>query len=228
MLDSDLAEQYQCANGTKSINLAVERNKDRFPSDFCFQLNEEEYNQICGFNLKLQNNKIKSLPYVFTEQGAAMLATIIRTDVAAKVSIDIMRAFVRMRHYIKYNEQLLPRKYLLLEEKVDNNTKKIDELFEKFNPKVITKNSIFFQNDIYDAYSVLMEIYLKQYNNVLFIKNDSYHDRFIIIDRKMVFHSGALLKDLGKKCFAINEIENKIEKEKLINDVLTNCSIDNQ
>ena len=271
MLDSDLAEQYQCANGTKSINLAVKRNKDRFPSDFYFQLNEEEYNQICGFNLKLQNNKIRSLPYVFTEQGVAMLATVIRTGVAAKVSIDIMRAFVRMRHYIKYNEQLLPRKYLLLEDKVDNNTKKIDELFDKFNPKVITKNSIFFQNDIYDAYSVLMEIfklsegeiiiidnyagkelfdilriihkkiviisshidetlkkkYLKQYNNVLFIKNDSYHDRFIIIDRKMVFHSGASFKDLGKKCFAINEIENKIENDKLINDVIKNCSIDN-
>ena len=271
MLDSDLAKQYQCANGTKSINLAVKRNIERFPSDFYFQLNEEEFNKICGFNLKLQNNKIRSLPYVFTEQGVAMLATIIKTDVAAKVSIDIMRAFVRMRHYIKYNEQLLPRKYLLLEEKVDNNTKKIDELFDKFNPKVITKNSIFFQNDIYDAYSVLMEIfklsegeiiiidnyagkelfdilriihkkiiiisshidetlkkkYLKQYNNVLFIKNDSYHDRFIIIDRKLVFHSGASFKDLGKKCFAINEIENKIENDKLINDVIKNCSIDN-
>ena len=270
MLDSDLAEQYHCANGTKSINLAVKRNKDRFPSDFYFQLNEEEYNQICGFNLKLQNNKIRSLPYVFTEQGVAMLATVIRTDVAAKVSIDIMRAFVKMRHYIKYNEQLLPRKYLLLEEKVDNNTKKIDELFDKFNPKVITKNSIFFQNDIYDAYSVLLEIfdiakeeiiiidnyigkvlldelrninkkiiiitsnindtrkkkYLKQYNNILFINNESYHDRFIIIDRKRVFHCGASFKDLGKKCFAINEIENKIENGKIINDVITNCSID--
>ena len=271
MLDSDLAKQYQCANGTKSINLAVKRNIERFPSDFYFQLNEEEFNKICGFNLKLQNNKIRSLPYVFTEQGVAMLATVIRTDVAAKVSIDIMRAFVRMRNYIKYNDQLLPRKYLLLEEKVDNNTKRIDELFDKFNPKVITKNSIFFQNDIYDAYSVLLEIfdiakeeiiiidnyigkvlldelrninrklivvssnidetlkkkYLKQYNNIKFINNDSYHDRFIIIDRKKVFHCGASFKDLGKKCFAINEIENKIENGKLINDVIKNCSIDN-
>ena len=271
MLDSDLAEQYQCANGTKSINLAVKRNRERFPSDFYFQLTEEEFNQICGFNLKLQNSKIRSLPYVFTEQGVAMLATVIRTDVAAIVSIDIMRAFVRMRHYIKYNDQLLPRKYLLLEEKVDKNTKRIDELFDKFNPKVITKNSIFFKGDIYDAYSVLLEIfdiakeeiiiidnymgkvlidklrninrkivvissnidktltkkYIKQYNNVSFINNDSYHDRFIIIDRKRVFHCGASFKDLGKKCFAINEIENKIEKEKLINDVIKNCSIDN-
>ena len=271
MLDSDLAKQYQCANGTKSINLAVKRNIERFPSDFYFQLNEEEFNKICGFNLKLQNNKIRSLPYVFTEQGVAMLATVIRTDVAAKVSIDIMRAFVRMRNYIKYNDQLLPRKYLLLEEKVDNNTKRIDELFDKFNPKVITKNSIFFHNDIYDAYSVLLEIidiakeeviiidnymgktlldelrninrkiiiissnindtlkkkYLKQYNNIKFINNESYHDRFIIIDRKRVFHCGASFKDLGKKCFAINEIENKIENGKLINDVIKNCSIDN-
>ena len=272
MLDSDLAKQYQCANGTKSINLAVKRNIEKFPSDFYFQLNEEEFNKICGFNLKLQNNKIRSLPYVFTEQGVAMLATVIRTDVAATVSIDIMRAFVRMRNYIKYNDQLLPRKYLLLEEKVDNNTKRIDELFDKFNPKVITKNSIFFQNDIYDACSVLLKIfdiakeeiiiidnyigkalldelrninrklivvssnidetlkkkYLKQYNNIKFINNDSYHDRFIIIDRKIVFHSGSSFKDLGKKCFAINEIENKIEREKLINDVVTNCSIDNR
>ena len=271
MLDSDLAKQYQCANGTKSINLAVKRNIERFPSDFYFQLNEEEFNKICGFNLKLQNNKIRSFPYVFTEQGVAMLATVIRTDVAAKVSIDIMRAFVRMRNYIKYNDQLLPRKYLLLEEKVDNNTKRIDELFDKFNPKVITKNSIFFQNDIYDAYSVLLEIfniakeeiiiidnyigkiilddlrnidkniiiissnidetlkkkYLKQYNNIKFINKDSYHDRFIIIDRKIVFHCGASFKDLGKKCFAINEIENRIEIDKLINDVIKNCSIDN-
>ena len=106
MLDTDLAKQYQCANGTKSINLAVKRNIERFPSDFYFQLNEEEFNKICGFNLKLQNNKIRSLPYVFTEQGVAMLATVIRTDVAAKVSIDIMRAFVRMRNYIKYNKTL--------------------------------------------------------------------------------------------------------------------------
>ena len=274
MLDSDLAEQYQCANGTKTINQAVKRNRDRFPSDFYFQLSENEYlnlkSQIGTANLT-EHGGVRKLPYVFTEQGIAMLATVIRTEVAAKVSIDIMRAFVRMRHYIKYNEQLLPRKYLLLEEKVDSNAKRIDELFDKFNPKVITKNSIFFRNDIYDAYSVLIEIfklaeeeiiiidnyagkelldivriirkkiiiissnidetlkkkYLKQYNNVEFISNNSYHDRFIIIDKKRVFHCGASFKDLGYKCFGINEIENIIEREKLINDVITNCNIDN-
>lgn len=274
MLDSDLAEQYKCANGTKTINQAVKRNIDRFPKDFYFQLNETEY-----LNLKSQigtaklneHGGIRKMPYVFTEQGVAMLATVIRTDVAAKVSIDIMRAFVRMRHYIKYNDQLLPRKYLLLEEKVENNTKRIDKLFDKFNPKVITKNSIFFKGDIYDAYSVLLEIfnlaieeiiiidnyvgktlldelrnidkkiviissninynlrnkYLNQYSNIKFISNNSYHDRFIIIDRKIVYHSGASFKDLGKKCFGIHEIENKVEIDILVNELIKNCSIDN-
>ena len=213
----------------------------------------------------------RSNPRVFTEQGVYMLATILKSKIAIEVSIRIMDTFVKMRHYINYNKNVLPRRFLLLEDKVDDNTRRIDELFDKFNPKVITKNSIFFKNDIYDAYSVLLEIfdlakeeiiiidnyigkkildelrtinkeiivissnindtlkgkYLKQYNNITFINKDSYHDRFIIIDRKIIFHSGASFKDLGKKCFAINEIENKIEREKLVNDVIKNCSIDN-
>jgi len=210
-------------------------------------------------------------PRVFTEQEVYMLATILKSKEAIKTSIRIMDTFVKMRHYINYNKNILPRRFLLLEEKVDNNTKRIDELFDKFNPKEITKDSIFFKGDIYDAYSVLLEIfnlakdeiiiidnyvgkvlldelrsidkniiiissninvnlrkkYLKQYNNIKFIKNDSYHDRFIIIDRKIVFHSGASFKDLGRKCFGIHEIENYVEIEKLINEVIKKCSIDN-
>ena len=200
-----------------------------------------------------------------------MLATILKSKEAIKTSIRIMDTFVKMRHYINYNKNILPRRFLLLEEKVDNNTKRIDELFDKFNPNEITKDSIFFKGDIYDAYSVLLEIfnlakdeiiiidnyvgkvlldelrsidkniiiissninvnlrkkYLKQYNNIKFIKNYSYHDRFIIIDRKRVFHSGASFKDLGRKCFGIHEIENYVEIEKLINEVIKKCSIDN-
>ena len=137
-----------------------------------------------------------------------------------------------MRHYINYNKNVLPRRFLLLEDKVDDNTKRIDELFDKFSPKEITKDSIFFKGDIYDAYSVLLEIfnfakneiliidnyvgkelldelrtidkkiiiifsninntlkdkYSKQYNNITFLDNNSYHDRFIIIDREVVYH----------------------------------------
>ena len=90
--------------------------------------------------------------------------------------------------------------------------------------KIIHKKIIIISSNINDT---SIKKYLKQYNNVRFINNDSYHDRFIIIDRKIVYHCGASFKDLGKKCFAINEIENKIENDKLINDVIKNCSIDN-
>ena len=270
MLDSDLAQLYNVA--TKRINEAVKNNPDKFPRRFSWILSDEEKNNLWSkFSTANISSMSRSNPRVFTEQGVYMLATILKSKTATEVSIRIMDTFVKMRHYINYNKNVLPRRFLLLEDKVDENTKRIDELFDKFNPKVITKNSIFFQNDIYDSYSVLLEIlnlsreeviiidnymgktlldelrninrkiiiissnindalkkkYLKQYNNIKFINNESYHDRFIIIDRKRVFHCGASFKDLGKKCFVINEIENKIEREKLINDVITNCSIDN-
>ena len=270
MLDSDLAQLYNVA--TKRINEAVKNNPDKFPRRFSWILSDEEKSNLWSkFSTANISSMSRSNPRVFTEQGVYMLATILKSKTATEVSIRIMDTFVKMRHYINYNKNVLPRRFLLLEDKVDENTKRIDELFDKFNPKVITKNSIFFQNDIYDSYSVLLEIlnlsreeviiidnymgktlldelrninrkiiiissnindtlkkkYLKQYNNIKFINNESYHDRFIIIDRKRVFHCGASFKDLGKKCFAINEIENKIENGKLINDVIKNCSIDN-
>ena len=270
MLDTDLAKLYNVE--TKRINEAVYRNKEKFPNRISWITSDSEVDFLWSQNATANiSSKSRNNPRVFTEQGVYMLATILKSKTATEVSIRIMDTFVKMRHYINYNKNVLPRRFLLLEDKVDENTRRIDELFDKFNPKVITKNSIFFQNDIYDAYSVLLEIfdiakeeiiiidnyigkllldklrninrkivvissnidktltkkYIKQYNNVTFINNDSYHDRFIIIDRERVFHCGASFKDLGKKCFAINEIENKIENDKLINDVIKNCSIDN-
>ena len=243
-------------NGTKEINQAVKNNPDKFPSRYSFILsNQEKENLRSKFLTTNIGNISRSNPRVFTEQGVYMLATILKSKTATEVSIIIMDTFVKMRHYINYNKNILPRRFLLLEEKVDNNTKRIAELFDKFNPKEITKDSIFFKGDIYDDYSVLLEIfnvakdeiiiidnyigkvlldelrsinkkiivissnindnlkkkYLKQYDNITFINNDSYHDRFIIIDRKIVFHCGASFKDLGKKCFGIHEIENKNE-----------------
>lgn len=91
MLDSDLAKLYKCANGTKTINLAVKRNKERFPERFMFQLNQEEYYEVLRFQnetLELKQGKYsKYLPYVFTEEGVAMLATILRTKVATEISV---------------------------------------------------------------------------------------------------------------------------------------------
>ena len=270
MLDTNLAKLYHVE--TKRINEAVNRNKEKFPNRISWITNDTEVEILWSQNATANiSSKSRTNPRVFTEQGVYMLATILKSKEAIMTSIRIMDTFVNMRHYINYNKNVLPRRFLLLEDKVDNNTKRIDELFDKFNPKVITKNSIFYKNDIYDAYSVLIEIfklaeddiiiidnyagkelldilriinkkiiivtsniddiqkkkYLRQYKNVLFIKNDSYHDRFIIIDRKKVFHCGASFKDLGSKCFGINEIENKIEIDKLVNEVVKDCCINN-
>ncbi len=106
MLDSDLARLYECAIGTKTINQAIKRNLERFPNDFYFQLTKEEL-----FDLKSQIGTsswnsyggVRKLPYVFTEQRVAMLATVIKTSIAAGMSVNIMRAFVAMRKYISKN-----------------------------------------------------------------------------------------------------------------------------
>lgn len=170
MLDSDLANLYNVE--TKRINEAVKNNPEKFPSRFSWILTDEEKNNLQSkFSTANISSMSRANPRVFTEQGVYMLATILKSKKATEVSIRIMDAFVKMRHYIKYNEQLLPRKYLLLEEKVDSNTKRIDELFDKFNPKVITKNSIFYKNDIYDAYSVLMEIFKLSEEEIIIIDN---------------------------------------------------------
>ena len=106
MLDSDLARLYECAIGTKTINQAIKRNLERFPNDFYFQLTKEEL-----FDLKSQIGTsswnsyggVRKLPYVFTEQRVAMLATVIKTSIAAGMSVNIMRTFVAMRKYISKN-----------------------------------------------------------------------------------------------------------------------------
>ena len=268
MLDSDLAKLYGVE--TKRVNEAVKNNPNKFPKRYSWKLSVEETMTISRSKfstLKLKHGyNIKYGSRVFTEQGVYMLATVLKSKTTTEVSIRIMDNFVKMRHFINYNKELLPRRFMLLEEKVDNNTKKIDELFDKFNPKDITNNSIFFENDIYDAYSVIMDIlnyskeeiiiidnyagkelldilrninkkiiivskniddalknkYEKQYSNVSFINNDTFHDRFIIIDRSRLFVCGSSLKDIGKKCFAINEFNDKEYLSKILSIINAN------
>ena len=244
----DLAELYNVE--TKRINEAVYRNKEKFPRRISWITSNEEVDYLWSQNATANiSSKSRTNPRVFTEQGVYMLATILKSKKATEVSIRIMDTFVKMRHYINYNKAFLPNKFLLLEEKVDNNTKRIDELFDKFDPKDIVKDYLFFEGDFYDAYSVLLDIfsiarqeiiiidnyagkelldilkkidkkiiivsknideilkkkYEKQYKNVEFINNNSFHDRFIILDRIRLYSCGASFKDLGKKCFCINE-----------------------
>ena len=250
MLDSDLAKLYQCKNGTKTINLAVKRNINRFPDDFYFQLSDEDI-KILRFQNETANHMTRTKPYVFTEQGIAMLATVLKTKVASNVSIKIMRTFVEMRKYI--NSSLIEQKYI--NNMVIKHEDEIKHLYESFDKmKENTKvSTIFYDGEIYDAYSLLFKIlikakskiiiidnyagielfdlikeikvkiivytknvnnellkkYNKEYNNLEIIKCELFHDRFIIIDNKILYHSGASFKDLGKKCFALTKIEDE-------------------
>ena len=179
MLDSDLAKLYQCANGTKTINQAVKRNLLRFPDDFYFQLTKEEF-----FNLRSQFGTsswnqyggVRKLPYVFTEQGVAMLATVLRTDVATKVSIAIMRAFVAMRKYI--SKDLIEQKYINdMVLKHDSQIMALEKSFNKLeeNKKI---NEIYFDGQIYDAYSKIQEIFKEAKKELIII--DGYADNTIL------------------------------------------------
>ena len=147
MLDSDLAKLYRCKNGTKTINLAVKRHVNRFPERFMFQLTKDEYYDILRFQtetLELEQGKYsKYLPYVFTEEGVAMLATVLRTPVAEEISVRIMDAFVTMRKFINENKDIFKRittmEYKMLE--YDDN---FDKIFQAFEPKKLNKQKIFF------------------------------------------------------------------------------------
>ena len=253
MLDSDLAKLYQVE--TKRINEAVKNNPEKFPERFSWKLSIEETKNISRSKFStLKMKKGSNIKYgatVFTEQGVYMLATVLKSKVATKVSIAIMDTFVKMRHYINYNIDALPRRFLLLEEKVDNNTKRINELFDKFDPKDIVKDYLFFEGDFYDAYSVLLDILnrprkeiiiidnyagkelldiLKDIEkdivivskNIEFINNDSFHDRFIILDRSRLYICGSSLKDIGKKCFAISEMNEPIYLERILERINKN------
>ena len=267
MIDSDLAKLYECANGTKSINLAVKRHVNRFPERFMFQLTKEEF-----FTLRFQSETsswnsyggVRKLPYAFTEQGVAMLATVLRTPVAEEVSIKIMDAFVAMRKYISTN--LLEQKYinnLVIEH--DSKIKLLQESFEKFNEEKKV-NEIYFDGQIYDAYSKIQEIFKEaktklviidgyadntildiikrlniqvtivtkpnnllttqditryngQYNNLTVKYDNTFHDRYFILDDSVVYHCGASINRIGYKTFSITKINDDEVCKALINKI---------
>ena len=177
MLDSDLAKLYGCKNGTKSLNLAVKRHIKRFPERFCFKLTEEEcyliYSRFQTETLNKNNQKqglnIKYLPYVFTEQGVAMLSAILKTDIAEEISVKIMDAFVNMRKYI--SASLIEQKYinnLVLD--LDGRVSLLEQSFDKLSTKE-NNNHIFYEGQIYDAYSLLIDILSKAKEEIIIIDN---------------------------------------------------------
>lgn len=249
MLSSDVAKLYQVE--TKVLNQTIKRNIKRFPESFCFQLTNEEIDKLflrsqfvtLNKDNNLRGQHFKYLPYVLTEQGIMMLSGLLKSDIAVKVNIQIIDAFVKMRRYfaIENNDILI------------NHENRLLKLEQVFNNGDIQINKLFFSGQIYDAYSVLLDIfntskseiiiidnyvskelldilksynvktiivsknidekliqkYNEQYSNIEVIFDNSFHDRFIIIDRKVLYHSGASFKDLGKKCFGIHTIDDK-------------------
>lgn len=179
ILDSDLAMLYQVETGT--MNRAVKRNKKRFPEDFCFQLTEEEF-------LRCQNGISKDegtegrggrryMPYAFTEQGISMLSAILRSDVAINVSIGIMRAFVEMRKFLATNSLILNRiddlevKQLEYQKSTDE---RLDKVFQYIEDHAESEQKVFFDGQIYDAFSLITSIIQKAQKEIILI--DGYVD----------------------------------------------------
>ena len=262
MLDSDLAMLF--GYETKQLNRQVLRNINRFPENYCFQITDTEYISLRCQNGTLKNGRgehQKYLPYVFTEYGITMLAGILKSELAIKMSLRIVDIFITMKNYI--NTSLIEQKYFNeLTIKNTEDIKLLQESFDKLNTKE-SNNHIFYEGQIYDAYLLLIDIlskakkeiiiidnyagkklfdiikninvnvkiytenidniskekYEKQYNNLEIINTNIFHDRFIIIDNKVLYHSGASFKDLGKKCFAITKMEDNNILKELLNKI---------
>ena len=251
MLDRDLAKLYKTE--TRVLIQKLKRNIERFPEEFCFQLNQKEFLNWRSQNVMSNNDKIglRRPPYVFTEQGVAMLSAILNSEVAIEVSIAIMNAFVAMRKYIGVN--LIEQKYinnLVLED--HNKIQVLEESFQKLEEK--RKDSeIYFDGQIYDAYSKVLDIfksakkranyyysyadntlldiikrlnlkviiitkpnnlltkqdlekYNKQYHNLNVKYDNTFHDRYFILDNNTVYHCGASINRIGYKTFSVTLI----------------------
>ena len=176
MIDSDLAALYQVETG--ALNRAVKRNLSRFPDDFCFQLTKEEYEYLKCQNgissLVSEYGGRRTLPYAFTEQGISMLSSVLRSEVAVATSIGIMRAFVEMRHFLASNTALFDRisrvevKQLAFEKTTNDKLEEI--LTHLSNPNESTYR-IFFDGQIYDAYSLLCSIVKEAKQEINLIDN---------------------------------------------------------
>ena len=132
MLSHHLAELYEVE--TKVLNQAVKRNIERFPEDFMFQLSSEEFANLKSQFVTSSWGGIRTAPYAFTEQGVAMLSSVLRSERAIQVNIEIMRAFVRLRQMLASNAEL-SRKLVALEKKYDARVKAVFEaIYDLMSP----------------------------------------------------------------------------------------------
>lgn len=177
MLDRDLAQLYGVE--TRRINEQVKRNIERFPDDFMFQLNKEEFENWKS-HFATSNSIVmgaRKLPYAFTEQGIAMLSSVLKSQTAVDVNIRIMRAFVSMRRFISTNAQLFQRletiEYHQLEMKQHQEAtdKRIDEVFKRLDANIPPIQGIFYDGQVFDAYRFVSDLIRKAKRSIVLIDN---------------------------------------------------------
>lgn len=175
MLDSDLSKLYGVE--TRRLNEQVKRNIDRFPDDFMFQLSKDELDDLKSQNATSSWGGVRKLPYAFTEQGIAMLSSVLKSKTAVEVNIRIMRTFVYMRRFIATNAQLFQRleaiEYNQLEMKQhrDMADKRIDEVFKRLDANVLPKQGIFYDGQVFDAYRFVSDLIRKAKCSIVLIDN---------------------------------------------------------
>lgn len=258
MLDSDVARLYHYE--TKKLNQAMKRNIDRFPERFCFKLTKSEFeilrsqfvtSKLTNYEKVEKRGGRRELPYVFTEQGIAMLSGILKSEIAVQVSIKIMDTFVEMRKFVNLNKSLF-EKVVTIENKMNKkfieHDNKFDVVFNQLQIEENIKQKVFFEGQIYDAYSLIVDIIKRANKKILIIDNyvddsilkmlskkktnvqvtilssnkgkinkvdiqkfneeypllnvektNKYHDRFIVIDNKELYHCRCIYKRLRQK-----------------------------
>ena len=190
MLDRDLAELYGVE--TKRLNEQVKRNIERFPEDFMFQLTSNEFDNLKSQFATSSWGGVRKLPYAFTEQGVAMLSGVLKSSTAVEANIRIMRAFVSMRHFMVNNAAVFQRLETIEFNQLESNKvqakilahqevqdHRIDEIFRRLDEGMYKpKQGIFFDNQIYDAYSFVSELIKSAKQRIILI--DNYVDESVL------------------------------------------------
>ena len=261
ILDRDVARLYGVATG--ALNRQVKRNEERFPGDFMFRLSAEEWDNLkCQIGISSWGGD-RQLPYACTENGIAMLSSVLRSPTAIEVNIRIMRAFSAMRRFLLANAQMFQRIEAVEKRQIATDTK-VDSILQRLDAAETPLRGVFYDGQLWDARALVLKLvasakrslvlidnwatpevldlfakkrkgvkvtvftsehydkkhvphrkisdadvkaFNAQYPKLTVRYNESFHDRFLIIDDKELYLIGASLKDLGKKCFAFTKLD---------------------
>ena len=261
ILDRDVARLYGVATG--ALNRQVKRNEERFPEDFMFRLSAEEWDNLkCQIGISSWGGD-RQLPYAFTENGIAMLSSVLRSPTAIEANIRIMRAFSAMRRFLLANAQMFQRIEAVEKRQIATDAK-VDSILQRIDATETPIQGVFYDGQLWDARALVLKLvagakrslilidnwatpevldlfakkrkgvkvtvfasehydkkhvphrkisdadvktFNAQYPKLAVRYNESFHDRFLIVDDKELYLIGASLKDLGKKCFAFTKLD---------------------